>query len=209
MTFALASQPNAVTWFSLGTRSPISQASTTEPPTSDELLVRTARGDRDAFSALYDSLSALVFGMAVKTTKSRALAEEVTQETFLQVWRQADRFDPSRGSARSWVATIAHRRSVDIVRRAQAATDREDKVPAERPVADVAESIIAGDERVRVRSALDVLTDLQREAIELAYFDGLTYREVAERLDAPLGTVKTRMRDGLARMRETMGKVDV
>ena len=178
------------------------------PPVPEELFTRIVRGDRDAFSALYDQLAPIVFGLAIRTTKSRALAEEVTQEVFIQVWRQAERFDPSKGSARSWVATLAHRRSVDAVRRAQASSDRDEAVPPELPREDVADEVVEIEERRRLRAALQELTDLQREAIELAYFGALTYREVAERLDAPLGTVKTRMRDGLAKMRSIMERSD-
>lgn len=173
-------------------------------PSSDDLLVQVSGRDRDAFSALYDELAPLVFGLALRTTRSRTLAEEVTQEVFIQIWNQASRFDRGKGSARSWIATIAHRRSIDVVRRTQAATDREKAVLVDNPESDVAEEVIATDERRRVRLAMDGLTDLQREAIEMAYFGGLTYREVAERLDAPLGTVKTRMRDGLMRIRGIM-----
>ena len=169
-----------------------------------ELFARVARQDRAAFSELYDQLSPLVYGLALRTTKAPALAEEVTQEVFLQVWRQADRFDPSRGSAKSWVATLAHRRAVDTVRRSQAAIDREDALPKDPSPPDVSEEIIELDERARVREAVGRLTELQRQVIEMAYFGGLTYREVAEKLDAPLGTVKTRMRDGLMRMRSIM-----
>lgn len=174
----------------------------------DDLLDLVSGHDRDAFSELYDLLSPLVFGLALRTTRSRVLAEEVTQEVFVQIWRQADRFDPSKGSARSWVAMIAHRRSVDVVRRSQSATEREMAVPPELPQSDVAEDVVAGDERKRVLKAMEGLTAAQREAIELAYLGGLTYREVAERLDAPLGTVKTRMRSGLARLRTMMERQD-
>jgi RNA polymerase sigma-70 factor (ECF subfamily) len=170
----------------------------------DDLLAHVAGHDHDAFSGLYDRLSPLVFGLALRTTRSRVIAEEVTQEVFVQVWDQADRFDRARGSARSWVATIAHRRAVDAVRRAQSSADRELSVPPDVPHHDVADAVVEDDERTRVRESLTVLTDLQREVIELAYFGGLTYRQVAERLGAPLGTVKTRMRDGLARIRTTM-----
>lgn len=170
----------------------------------DDLLILVSQRDRDAFSALYDELSPLVFGLALKICRSRALAEEVTQEVFVQVWDQAGRFDRDRGSARSWVATIAHRRAVDAVRKAQSAANREEAVTPEPPLSDVADEVVDLDEMERVRGAMDNLSQLQREAIELAYFRGLTYREVAERLDVPLGTIKTRMRDGLARIRETM-----
>lgn len=183
---------------------PLSARVIHDTPSANELLLKVAERDRHAFSVFYDELSALVFGLSLRTTKSRALAEEVTQEVFIQIWDQADRFDPTKGSARSWVATIAHRRAVDVVRRAQASTKRDEGQPGDTPVVDVAEMVVDDDERSRVRRAMEDLTDLQREAIELAYFGGLTYRQVAERLDAPLGTVKTRMRDGLARIRTTM-----
>lgn len=197
-------QPAIAFSLALKTHKVAREALSAQPISTDDLLVAVSRHDRDAFSTLYDDLSALVFGLALRTTKSRALAEEATQEVFIQVWRQADRFDPAKGSARSWVATIAHRRAVDVVRSSQAATEREEAQPPEAPSVDVAESVVEEDERARVRRAMDDLTDLQREAIELAYFGGLTYREVAERLGAPLGTVKTRMRDGLARIRSIM-----
>jgi RNA polymerase sigma-70 factor, ECF subfamily len=195
---ALAMTPISLHPFSLSPRSDISLS-----PLSplEVLLERVAGHDRDAFSALYDELAPLVFGLALRVTRSRALAEEVTQEVFVQLWAQADRFDGSRGSARSWIATIAHRRAVDTVRRTQSSSDREASLPVDVPHPDVAEAVIQLDESAQVRTALESLTALQREAIELAYFEGLTYRKVAERLDIPLGTVKTRMRDGLLRIR--------
>jgi RNA polymerase sigma-70 factor (ECF subfamily) len=171
----------------------------------DALITRVAGGDASAFSVLYDQTSAMVYGLALRVVRSEALAEEVTQEVFLQVWRQSSGFDRGRGSAKTWIATLAHRRAVDAVRRSQSARDRESKVPADPPAADVAEAAIATDDRDRVRAALAALTDLQLQVIEMAYFGGLTYREVAERLDTPLATVKTRIRDGLARMRAAMG----
>jgi RNA polymerase sigma-70 factor (ECF subfamily) len=191
--------------FSLERRS---RVSVHHPPSLAELFGRVVRRDRDAFSALYDELSPMVFGLAMRTTRSKQLAEEVTQEVFIQIWREAERFDSSRGSARSWVATLAHRRSVDTVRRTQSAADREEAVPPQGPDIDVAERVVDDEERRRVRAAMGELTDLQREAIELAYFGGLTYREVAEHLGAPLGTVKSRMRDGLARIRASMEQTD-
>jgi RNA polymerase sigma-70 factor, ECF subfamily len=179
----------------------------TSPPL-DSLMTRVAGGDGQAFSELYDQTSSMVYGLALRVVRSEALAEEVTQEVYLQVWRQASGFDPQRGSVKSWMATMAHRRAVDVVRRSQSARDRELKVPADRPEADVAEMAILGDERDRVRAALSSLTDLQFQVIEMAYFGGLTYREVAERLDTPLATVKTRIRDGLTRLRSALGEDD-
>lgn len=174
-----------------------------------ELLYRIARGDSDAFSRLYDLTSHMVYGLVLRVIRSPAMAEEVTQEIYLQIWEQAGSFDPARGSPRAWVATLAHRRAVDAVRRSQSSRDREEKVPAEMPGEDVAESVITTDERIRVREALSGLTDLQFEAIELAYYEGMTYREVADHLGAPLGTVKSRMRDGLLHLREILGNGDV
>ncbi len=169
-------------------------------------MTRVAHGDTEAFSDLYDQTSSMIYGLALRVVRSEALAEEVTQEVYLQVWRQASGFDAQRGSVKSWMATMAHRRAVDVVRRSQSARDREFKVPADGPVADVAEMAILGDERDRVRAALSSLTDLQFQVIEMAYFGGLTYREVAERLDTPLATVKTRIRDGLTRLRSALGE---
>lgn len=168
-------------------------------------MTRVARGDADAFSLLYDQTSSMVYGLALRVVRSEALAEEVTQEVYLQVWRQASGFDAQRGSVRSWMATMAHRRAVDVVRRSQSARDRELKVPADPPTSDVAEFAILGEERDRVRAALNSLTDLQFQVIEMAYYGGLTYSEVAERLDTPLATVKTRIRDGLTRLRAALG----
>ena len=177
-------------------------------PPLDSLMTRVAHGDTEAFSDLYDQTSSMIYGLALRVVRSEALAEEVTQEVYLQVWRQASGFDPQRGSVKSWMATMAHRRAVDVVRRSQSARDRELKVPADAPVADVAELAILGDERDRVRAALSSLTDLQFQVIEMAYFGGLTYSEVAERLDTPLATVKTRIRDGLTRLRSALGEDD-
>jgi len=179
----------------------------TTPPL-DSLMARVARGDTGAFSELYDQTSSMVYGLALRVVRSEAMAEEVTQEVYLQVWRQSSGFDVQRGSVKSWMATMAHRRAVDVVRRSQSARDRELKVPASGPEADVAEMAILGDERDRVRAALSSLTDLQFQVIEMAYFGGLTYREVAERLDTPLATVKTRIRDGLTRLRSALGEDD-
>ncbi len=170
-----------------------------------DLLALVANGGSEAFSLLYDLTSSMVYGLVLRVIKAPALAEEVTQEVYLQVWEKAEVFDPDRGSARAWIATLAHRRAVDAVRRSQKAREREGRVAPDAPRDDVADSAIEADERLQVRRALSSLTDLQWEAIELAYFDGLTYREVAERLEAPLGTVKSRMRDGLLRLRAIVG----
>ena len=174
----------------------------------DELLRLVARGDEQAFAALYDALSPRVFGLARRVLRDAAQAEEVAQEALVEVWRTAARFDPSRGSATSWVLTITHRRAVDRVRAAQAGSDRERRVAAasvDTPYDGVVEAVTANLEQQQVRRCLQTLTELQREAITLAYYDGFTYREVAEKLDAALPTIKTRMRDGLIRLRDCLG----
>ncbi len=175
---------------------------------ADELLVRVAGGDQTAFEDLYALVSGPVFGLVRRVVRDPAQSEEVAQEVLLELWRSAARFDPARGSALSWVLTLAHRRAVDRVRSARAAGEREEREArrAGGPAFDqVAEEVEAGLEREWVRRCLDRLTALQRQSVTLAYYDGYTYREVAERLSLPLGTVKTRMRDGLTRLRDCLG----
>jgi len=174
----------------------------------DENLLQVARGDHRAFERVYDHIAGPVFGLVRRIVRDPAQSEEVTQEVFVEVWRTAARFDPARGSGHSWVMTLAHRRAVDRVRSAQASTDRDLRAgrrDQERPFDVVAEQVEARMEQEQVRRALDALTDLQREAITLAYYGGYTYREVAELLELPLGTVKTRLRDGLIRLRDALG----
>ncbi|MBX9398614.1 sigma-70 family RNA polymerase sigma factor [Streptomyces sp. TRM72054] len=177
---------------------------------ADRLLVRVASGDHMAFEELYALVSGPVFGLVKRVVRDPAQSEEVAQEVLLELWRSAARFDPGRGSALAWILTLAHRRAVDRVRSARAAGEREQReaLRAGTPAFDhVAEEVEAGLEREWVRRCLNRLTALQRESVTLAYYDGYTYREVAERLSLPLGTVKTRMRDGLTRLRECLGGV--
>ncbi|CAN5388381.1 ECF RNA polymerase sigma factor SigK [soil metagenome] len=182
------------------------------PPLGDdvdasELLVRVARGDEAAFADLYDELSPSVYGLAKRVIRDPARAEEVAQEVFLQVWQTAARFDPARGKAKSWVLTLAHRRAVDAVRHDQAATNRDKKYDwTNGPDFDVVEEEVSTNlEHEQVRRCLGSLTDLQREALNLAYYKGYTYAEVAAALEANPATIKTRMRDGLIRLRDCMG----
>jgi len=176
-------------------------------PDADELLALVARGDEQAFGAVYDLLSAGVHGLARRVVRDPVRAEEITQEVFLQVWQGAARFDASRGSARTWVMTLAHRRAVDAVRRDQSSTDRENRYDWTGGAAyDVVDEEVTGRlEREQVRRCLETLTELQKEAVTLAYYGGYTYAEVAGMLEATLPTTKTRMRDGLIRLRDCMG----
>ena len=177
---------------------------------ADELLVLVAGGDQKAFEELYGLVSGPVFGLVRRVVRDPAQSEEVAQEVLLELWRSAARFDPARGSALSWILTLAHRPAVDRVRSARAAVDREQREArrAPHPAFDqVTEEVEAGLERECVRRCLDRLTALQRQSVTLAYYDGYTYREVAERLSLPLGTVKTRMRDALTQLRKCQGGV--
>ena len=176
------------------------------PPELGDLLRKVARGDEAAFSTLYDAVSARVFGLARRVLRDPAQAEEVAQEAFVEVWRTASRYDPAKGSATSWIFTIAHRRAVDRVRSEQASADRVRRVATEEvPYDEVVEEATARLEQQQVRRCMKTLTELQREAITLAYYQGYTYREVAELLEAALPTIKTRMRDGLIRLRDCLG----
>lgn len=173
-----------------------------------EFLRRSGRGDEAAFAQLYDATSARAYGMAIRVIRDPSQAEEVTQEAFLEIWRTASRFDATKGSAVSWVLTIVHRKAVDRVRSAQASTRRDTTYHQGSQGVEhdsTAEAAQASMEARRVRQAMDSLTEVQREALELAYFKGYTHTEVATMLDLPVGTAKTRIRDGLIRLRDTMG----
>jgi len=175
---------------------------------SEELVAAAALGDQDAFAVLYDRHSGAVHGTARAVLRDPDHAAEVTQEVMLEAWRTAKRFDPSRASAKTWLLTMTHRRAVDRVRAVQAQRDRDQRVQdAEtvRPFDSVAEEVEETMERSRVRECLGSLTETQRDAVVLAYYGGRSYREVADHLAAPLPTVKSRIRDGLTRLRDCLG----
>ncbi|MDQ6935808.1 MAG: ECF RNA polymerase sigma factor SigK [Actinomycetota bacterium] len=172
------------------------------------LLRLAARGDEAAFAEVYDGTASRLHGLVIRVVRDRAQAEEVTQEVYLEAWRQSARFDERKGTVLSWLMTIAHRRAVDRVRSAEANTRRDSTYEqARREVAhdQTEETAIANVEARRVRQAVATLTGAQRDAIELAYFGGYTHTEVATLLELPLGTAKTRIRDGLIRLRDALG----
>ncbi|MGW4867640.1 sigma-70 family RNA polymerase sigma factor [Streptomyces chartreusis] len=177
-------------------------------PDLTELVQRVALGDQDAFAALYDSVASPVHGVVRSVLRDRAQSEEVAQEVLVEVWRTAPRYRPDRGTPVNWILTLAHRRAVDRVRSVEAAAAREHKAALldRLPEYDhVTEQVEARLEREQVRRCLRTLTDVQKQAVTLAYYRGLTYRQVAETLALPLGTVKTRLRDGLVRLRDCLG----
>ena len=177
-------------------------------PGPADLLRAVAGGDEKAFARLYDLVAPRVYGLIRRVLRDPAQSEEVAQEVLVEVWRTAARFDPARGSATAWICTIAHRRAVDRVRSEQAAADRLSYVgraQVDIPYDAVADEVSGRLERQQVRRCLHDLTELQRQAVTLAYYQGHTYPQVAELLGAPLPTVKTRMRDGLIRLRDCLG----
>jgi RNA polymerase sigma-70 factor (ECF subfamily) len=174
---------------------------------SEELLVAAATGDESAFAILAERIRPQALRVARGVVRDPAIAEEVAQEVLTEVWLKADRFDPDRGSVVGWVATLARRRGVDRVRSEQAGRNRDDRVARrnqERDFDVVADEVEVRLEHWQVRRALADLSDRQREAIELAYFGGHTYRDVARVLGIPEGTAKSRLRDGLLRLRESL-----
>lgn len=182
----------------------------TDPPASvptEDLLRLVARGDQEAFETVYARVSGPVYGLCRRVLRDPAQAEEVAQEVLLWVWREASRFDATKGSAMGWVMTVAHRRAVDRVRSEQSSSNRLQRV-AEQSVEtsydSVSEDVLSSLERDAVRRCLGALTPMQRESVTLAYYGGHTYNEVAELLQIPLGTTKTRIRDGLCKLRDCL-----
>ncbi|MEU1020280.1 sigma-70 family RNA polymerase sigma factor [Streptomyces sp. NPDC005900] len=177
-------------------------------PDLQELVARVARGDQEAFPGVYDAVAGPVLGVVRGVLRDHAQSEEVAQEVLVEVWRTAPRYRPGLGTAMNWVLTLAHRRAVDRVRSVEAASAREHKAAllSRTPEFDeVSEQVETHLEREQVRRCLRSLTEVQRQSVTLAYYRGLTYRQVAELLALPLGTVKTRLRDGLIRLRDCLG----
>ncbi len=174
------------------------------------LVARLVAGDDLALGQIYDRYSGLVYGLSRRITASCAAAEEITQEVFVFLWEHPERFDPERGSLRSYLGAITHHRAVDVVRRETRRTAREDRVandPATgADVLDLAERVSACDLAARVRAAVALLPADQRQAVELAYFSGCTFRDVAERLGIPEGTAKSRLRLALAKLANHLGQ---
>lgn len=182
-----------------------------DPDALRALMARVARGDEAAFAELYDATSPLAFGVIRRVLRDPSQSEEVLQEVMVELWRTAARFDPERGSVSTWLTTMAHRRAVDRVRSEQSARRRteQDQQGATFVTPDVGdevtETLHREVERQRVARALGRLTETQRQSIELAFYGGHTHAEVARLLDLPLGTVKTRIRDGMIRLRDGLG----
>ncbi len=175
-----------------------------------DLLTQVAKGDQAAFAQFYDATSRSIFGIVLSVLRDRAQAEEVTQEVYVEAWRFASRFDPAQGSPTAWLNTVAHRKAVDRVRSSERSLQRDQRHfegDADALTADTSDLVVATDEGQRVRAALDRLPEAQRTAVRLAYFEGRSHREVAEFLEIPLGTVKTRIRDAMKRLRQHLEEV--
>ncbi|MFT2817498.1 ECF RNA polymerase sigma factor SigK [Leifsonia sp. A12D58] len=176
--------------------------------TLDRLVEGIATGDQSAFSELYDRTAPRVLGLIKRVLVDHSQSEEVAQEVFLEIWKSATRFEAGRGKAMTWILTMAHRRAIDRVRASQAGRDRDELIgrrDTETAYDQVSETAEIRIEHERVKRAMARLTELQREAITLAYYGGYSHTEVAEILSVPLGTVKTRLRDGMIRLRDEMG----
>jgi len=180
------------------------EADEAREPTDEQVLEAVGRGDDDALGELYDRFGRLAFRLAFRILRDRALAEDAVQEAFLAVWRSADAYKRERAKPSTWILTVVHRRAVDIVRREQSRRSEPLEVAPEPSVGAADEDAVLRDRRAAVQAALTELPGDQRQALELAYYGGLTQSELAERLGVPLGTVKSRMFAGLGRLRELL-----
>jgi len=179
-----------------------------QPLTQDQLLSLVAQGDQAAFAQLYDQMAPRVLGLVRRLLRDHAQSEEVTQEIFLEIWQNATRYDSSKGGASTWIMTMSHRRAVDRVRASQSSRDRDTKIGIRDYDAEydnVSETVQTRIEHERVEKAMQRLTELQRQAVSLAYYGGYSHSEVATLLSVPIGTVKTRLRDGMIRLRDELG----
>jgi RNA polymerase sigma-70 factor (ECF subfamily) len=173
-----------------------------------DVVALSARGHEDAFTELHDLTAARICGVVLRVLRSAEHAAEVTQEVFVEVWRQAGRYSPEKGSVMTWMTTMAHRRAVDRVRSVSSEAARDERyaaATADRPVDDVWAGVQQRLDAERVRKGMESLTAIQREAITLAYFGGYSQSQVSQLLNLPLGTVKTRIRDGLIGLRNSLG----
>lgn len=177
-------------------------------PTAEQLLGEVAKGDERAFEQLYELVAAPLFGLVQRVVRDAAQSEEIAQEVLVEVWRTATQYRSDRGSALNWILTLSHRRAVDRVRSAQSRRDRETRRASEdyhRPFDEVTDAVAARWEQRQLRRCLSTLTHLQHESVVLTYYRGYTHRQAAGLLQAPLGTIKTRLRDGLIRLRDCLG----
>lgn len=175
-------------------------------PSDEQVLEAVGRGDHDALGELYDRFGRLAYGLAFRILRDRALAEDAVQEAFLAVWRSADAYKRERATPSTWILTVVHRRAVDLVRREQRRRGEPLEAAPEPATGPADEDAALRDRRAAVQAALTELPGDQRQALELAYYGGLTQSELAERLGVPLGTVKSRMFAGLGRLRELLAE---
>lgn len=188
----------------------VTMRSSTRSTELAELLGRVASGDQSAFADFYDATSRTVYGIVLRVVRDPAQSEEVAQEVYVEAWTSSPRFDPELGSPTGWLNTIAHRKAVDRVRSSERSLQREQRHfesgGSPQASVDTSDLVVALDEGQRVRQALEQLPEAQRTAVHLAYFEGRTHREVADFLEVPLGTVKTRIRDAMKRLRNHLGE---
>jgi RNA polymerase sigma-70 factor (ECF subfamily) len=188
-------------------RSPDSE-SVGQPVSKETLLGMIAEGDEGAFGDLYDEIAPRVLGLIRRLLIDHAQSEEVTQEVFLAIWQNAAKYEESKGGAVTWILTMAHRRAVDRIRSSQSGRDRDVKIGIrdfQSGYDNVSETVEIKIEHERVKQAMSQLTELQRQAVSLAYYGGYSHSEVSEMLSVPIGTVKTRLRDGMIRLRDELG----
>ena len=175
---------------------------------AEDLLLRVSRGDQQAFSEFYDLLAPRILGLIRRLLVDHAQSEEVAQEVFLEIWQSASRFDPNKGGAKGWVMTMAHRRAIDRIRSTQASRNRDTRIGIrdyEPAYDDVAHTVEVRVEHEKVEAAMGALSDAQRQAVQLAYYGGFSHSQIAEKIEVPIGTVKTRLRDGMIRLRNELG----